>query len=113
MTGIEINEKLDSIIDELNDMEAEEEDLELSGAVSVEMALDFLRDDYEGEGEFSPSEEEIAKIVEIVDKNVKKLNENEARRIDLKTEYFEIANAYPHYYDFPRRYSRNWLKEKF
>ena len=105
---IDDNDKLNNIIDALNELEAEKEDLELCGATTVDMALDFMQDEEDYQ---EPTAEELEKIRITCDYNADQLNRIEEKQNDLRLEYFLLTDVYPFRNDATMRYQRDIYRE--
>lgn len=101
--------RLDEIISELNALVCAAEDLEGLGATDIDMALDYRRDMWEGDGDCpEPTPEERARIEAECDRNADKLNAIDAAQEKLIDEYAELAGVCPHLYEMTGTYARSW-----
>lgn len=114
MATLEWEKRLWEIIDDLNDMEADKEDLPICGATDVEMALDFIRDDWaaEHDDKYTPTEAELENIRDTCEKNLEKLMKMEEKHNDLVQEYEDLTGTTPHYSFMTNRYSRSWHEHR-
>lgn len=105
---IKMNMRLDEIIRQLNALNIDADDLEGLGATSLDMALDFRRDMWEGDGACpDPTPEELAALEAECDRNAERLNELDRQRDALIDEYHALTGATPHYYEMSGRYARS------
>ena len=101
--------RLDAIIEQLNELEAEKESLDMYQASDLEMALDFLEDsgypdDDEPVDVESLPPEEVERIRQICDYNADALNRIDAQQEKLLEEYEDIAYIRPHH---------NWASDRW
>lgn len=94
------SDRLDAIIDQLNELEAEKESLDMYQASDLEMALDFLEDSgYPNDDEPVDVEnlppEEIERIRQICDYNADTLNRIDAQQETLLEEFEDMAYIRP------------------
>jgi len=113
MTIREWNDRLDAIIDALNDIQAEKEDLEGYGVADLETALDMRADEWEGDGDCpAPTPDEIDALRAQCDRNAAAWRSIDARESDLLREYYLLADTSPQHYDATGRFARKFGCEK-
>ena len=104
--------RLDEISSELNALVYAADDLEGLGATDIDMALDYRRDMWEGDGDCpEPTPEELSQIEAECERNADKLNAIDAAKERLIDEYMELANVYPHLYEMTGTYARSWYEK--
>lgn len=109
MNTYEIQTRLNEIISELNALAIASDDLEGLGATDVDMALDYRRDMWEGDGDCpEPAPEELTRIKAECERNADKLNDIDRNRDTLIDEYYDLAGTTPHYYELTGTYARSW-----
>lgn len=109
MNAYEKQTRLDEIISKLNALTIASDDLEGLCATDVDMALDYRRDMWEGDGDCpDPTPEELARIEAECNRNADKLNDIDRKRDTLIDEYYGLTETAPHYYDLTGTYARSW-----
>lgn len=110
----EWNKRLDEIIDELNSLELERDNLEGDGAFSLEMALDYRADSWDGDYDsyVPPTSEEIEKIKAECEHNAEKVVAIDDAKQRLFEEYFELTRTTPHLYEVSGTYARSWHEKR-
>lgn len=105
------NKRLDDIIYELNALEREHDDL---GPISLEMALDYRADEWEGAYEDypEPTPEEIEAMRVDAERNEYRLEEIESQRVALIDEYAIATGVSPHLYSVSGTWGRSWFEQK-
>jgi len=100
------NKRLDEIIDELNALSFEYNSL---GPISLEMALDYRADAWEGAYEDypEPTPEEIEAMRIDAERNCARAHDIDDRMIALRDEYEDITGVWPHFYDVTNTYARS------
>ena len=100
------NRRLDEIIDQLNALEREHDDL---GPISLDMALDYRADEWEGAYEDypEPTPEEIEAMRVDAERNESRLEEIESQRVALIDEYVTATGLAPHLYSVSGTWDRS------
>ncbi len=99
---------LDEIISKLNALVCAADDLEGLGATDIDMALDYRRDMWEGDGDCpDPTPEEQARIEAECERNADKLNTIDAAEEKLIDEYMNLTGVHPHLYEMTGTYARS------
>lgn len=115
MKAKEREERLNTIIDELNQLNNERENLEGLGAIDLDMALDYRADSWDGDFNdyVPPTPEEIESIKAECERNKAKVFEIDDKIDALKSEYLALTDGFlPHYYDVTNTYARSWDEKR-
>lgn len=115
MKAKERDERLNAIIDELNQLCNEHEDLEGFGATELFMALDYRADSWDGDFNdyVPPTPEEIENIKAECARNRAKVNSIYDKMDELKSEYYVLTDGtLPHYYAVTNTYARSWDEKR-
>lgn len=103
----EISARLDAIIDRLNELNAEEQDMQY-GVTDMELALEMRSEEWEGDGDCpDPTPEEI----ESINAEIKRCDEIDAEKFNLISEYYGYTHTSPYRYELSGNYARRWKEE--
>lgn len=103
------NERLNAIVERLNELNDEEENLEGYGWWMLDCALETREEMYEGPGECPPpTPEELESIKAECERNEQRMVEISDETDKLIYEYYELAGTSPHRYELGGNYARSW-----
>ena len=111
MTYEERQNRLNAIIDEMNALYREQEDgVEGVGATDLDIALDWMRDSFDGDYDdyVEPTIEEKEVIKAECARNLEKYTELEDKINALIDEYYDLTGCGPHYSSVTNTVSRSW-----
>lgn len=100
------NKRLDEIVNELNALSVEYNEL---GPTSLDMAIDYRADSWEGAYEDypEPTPDELKSMEKEAKRNCARACEIDDRMDELRTEYEEITGVWPHFYEVTCTYARS------
>ena len=104
------NERLNAIVERLNELNDAENNLEGCGWWDIDIALDVRQENYEGDGDCPPlAPDELEALKAECDRNLVKIMAIDAEKENLISEYCGLTGTTPHrYWEGTGNYARSW-----